>query len=481
MSLGIGLAMDLSVGDIVPRLLHWSGLEVLAVIAGWLLWSRMAAHAELRRRESRVQLELQAYTALDVRLSAEESAEEDVREMAGRVCRAMSEKSAFRRVGLLVRGADERLAVAASIGMEEQAVQALAAWGKSVVAEEHGCWSAIRREACGLGVEVGTGSFAVVLGKTPDDVGTMRAVVVPMWTASGELLGVLAVGADGILGIRRSVLRDALAPLEGLAMKVARSLENSALMERLIRAEKLAGFGLLASGMAHALSNPLTAVLGFAELIGGTTGEARVREDAAVIVREARKMRQVVESLLEFWRPAEQGQQPVDVAELVRELAAGCADRLEHRGVRLVVQGGGEELLVHGNRLRLRHMLEHLLNNAAQALASGEKAAAGEEQAIRLSVNRQTSSAGAERVQLMVSDTGPGFRKPGQMFDPFALEEVAGAGVGLSLCYGIVHEHGGEIRAFNLEPHGAAVAVELPGFHLAAKRNAVGAAEMVLR
>jgi len=57
---------------------------------------------------------------------------------------------------------------------------------------------------------------------------------------------------------------------------------------------------------AHALSNPLTAVLGFAELIVATTSEGRVKEDAGIIVQEALRMRQTVETLLEFWRPAAQ-------------------------------------------------------------------------------------------------------------------------------------------------------------------------------
>jgi signal transduction histidine kinase len=63
-------------------------------------------------------------------------------------------------------------------------------------------------------------------------------------------------------------------------------------------------------------------------------------------------------------------------------------------------------------------------------------------------------------VHVIVSDTGPGFREPGRVFELGA--SMRGAGLGLSFCYGIAHEHGGEIRAFNLHPHGAAVAVELP-------------------
>ena len=89
---------------------------------------------------------------------------------------------------------------------------------------------------------------------------------------------------------------------------------------------------------------------------------------------------------------------------------------------------------------------------------------------IRVSVSI-LGSADGERVHLVVSDTGPGFAQPGRVFEP-----GDSMGLGLSVCYGIVHEHGGEISAFNLHPHGAAVAVELP-VDSAIKKSAVVAGE----
>ena len=77
--------------------------------------------------------------------------------------------------------------------------------------------------------------------------------------------------------------------METLSAKLARGMENAALADRLLGAERLAGLGQLAGGVAHALNNPLAAVMGYAELIAETTEEQRVKEDASMILREAVK------------------------------------------------------------------------------------------------------------------------------------------------------------------------------------------------
>ena len=119
--------------------------------------------------------------------------------------------------------------------------------------------------------------------------------------------------------------------------------------ERLLRAEKLAGLGLLAGGIAHSLNNPLTAVMGYAELIGETAEEERVRRDALTILTEARRMRETIQTLLNFWRPPIVREEPVDVAALVRRLGGECEPRLAERGVRLTVQLAEDAPAVRGN------------------------------------------------------------------------------------------------------------------------------------
>jgi C4-dicarboxylate-specific signal transduction histidine kinase len=97
-----------------------------------------------------------------------------------------------------------------------------------------------------------------------------------------------------------------------------------------------------------------------------------------------------------------------------------------------------------------------ILNNAATAL---EGLPPGRERRLRID-----AALIKDRVQVLISDTGPGFSNPDRVFDPFFTTKKPGEGpgLGLTLCYSIVREHGGEISAFNLHPHGAAVAIELP-------------------
>jgi len=435
----------------------WMGLLwILAavVLCGvWVVVKRLQVLLEERWCDQRVRAELEAYARLEVEV-AEDG---DARERARRVCRVVAEVSVFHRVAMMVSDAEGRLIVEASAGMDEATVEALNGWGVGTArvrpewrkeeGERDWLRGRERRGAgarSGLGVKAGTRSFLLGIGG--------MVWVAPLWTTAGRMCGALVVGGDGEA--------EDVVPLESLAEKLARTMENAAMAERLLRSEKLAGLGQLAGGVAHALNNPLTAVLGFAELIAETTTEARVREDATTIVREATRMRDTVQSLLDLWRPATVIDEAVDLTGLVRELSRACEEKLRDRGVRLVLEAAEESAaVVRGSRDRLRQVLEHLLNNAAQAISATASGLDAKGHAIRLTVRQDE-----REVQVIVSDTGVGFAEAARVFDPFYTTQHVeqGAGLGLRICYGIVREHGGEMSAFNLHPRGAAVVVELP-------------------
>ena len=483
--------------------MHWVWVCSFTALAALAVHTRRETkrQAAERWRERRIREELEAYAGLDPSVTQSLHSGMDAIEAAGalarRVCRTIAEKSSFMRVAMLLRNPEGRFVCVGSVGTDDLTIASLHAWGERLVADENGGRSIASALAPGMvmGLRGGMKSFAIPLGEWNQfdpEVATWalsgrkerrkwrRALIAPIRTGNAHgtghrLVGVISVCADGerldgggpngyeawvaphsALG---SGLAKAMGPIETLADRLATAMENEALAERLLKTEKLAGLGQLAGGVAHALNNPLTAVLGFAELIVETSGEPRVRQDAGTILSEARKMKDTVQRLVEFWRPVTVMDERVDVAVILDGLRAACGQKLKERGVKLEINGALTLPMVRGSRDRLRQVFEHLLNNAAQAIATARERETGEDHAIKVTVSHDDQA-----LHVIVSDTGPGFREPGRVFDPFYTTKgpEQGAGLGLSICYGIVREHGGEISAFNLHPHGAAVVVELP-------------------
>jgi len=434
--------------------LHWGcAVGVLGLAAAVLLMSyQQRIYAGERRRDKRIRDEFEAYALLDARLREDG----DITALAKRVCRLVAKKSAFQRIAILVPDAEGKLRVAGSVGLEELTVNALHEWGERVLTEKSGVAA---QESNQLGMLVSKKSFSVVLGEESAGVGCGRAIMIPLWTAGGRIGGTLAVCADRLMTMQRRALEEAISPLETLAVKLGWALEDAqAEAERRSRIETSKEVGSFAKEMTGELSPPLTAVLGFAELIAETANETRVKADAEMISQEARRMREMMRKMLNPGRTGAPIDEPVDITALVRDLVAECEEKLDSRGVRLLMLTEEDVPVVRGSAEDLRQMLEHVLDHAAQAIVDAREEPE-REQEIRVSVSRDAGS-----VQVIVSDTGTGFKEPGRVFDPAlkAEESMEREETGLAVCYGIVREHGGEISAFNLHPYGAAVVIELP-------------------
>ena len=441
-------------------------------------------------RERRMREELEAYLTLDLSLHEEANGEGEtsdaVRVLARRVCRTIAGKSVFSRVSLLLRNPEDHLELAGSIGTDDLTVAALQNWGREVSRDEGS-----GRRLGPQGTDGAAPSFNIPLGEwsrfDPEIASWAlsgrkerrrwrRGIITPVRSRGGRLLGALAVCADGARvdgtplantgeawnSKRPASLERALAPLEALASRLGAALEANTMSERLLRAEKLAGVGQLAAGVAHALNNPLTAVLGFADLIAETASEPHIRKDAGIVLAEASRMQATVQRLVDMSQPARLPNRTLDLSSLLVEVADACENSLAERGILLEREGLTlPATSVLGCRDRLREVLEQLLNNAAQAIALYRQRSAdkSEEHTVRIACVHD-----GRVVRVLVSDTGTGFAEPGRAFDPFYTTRgpEQGAGLGLSICYGIVREHRGEIHALNREPHGATVAMEFP-------------------
>ncbi len=432
---------------------------LMAALALWISRRSRSATADLQRERAQ-RTELEAYARLDPSLAPRQSP----RDLAKRVCATVAQHSNFRQVALLLADAEGRLNVVGSAGVDDLMAHAVNAWVARFARDRRRTGRSAERFA----------SYPVALS-TADSPGlpplghhSRPAVILPLWSTAdqqtADLLGALVVWpsitATQPAAEKAIPGRQDLVPLEALARKLGRAIDMAHVGDRLLRAEKMAGLGNLAKGLAHELNNPLTAVLGYAELLADTASDPRVATDAEAIRTQALRMKHTVDRLLRFWRPVAPSSQTLNLAALLHAFAETQRPELTRQGIRLDlrIDDHCSAALIRGQQENLTEMLAHLVRNATQAIAAYPHREA-DVRAIRLSLACHEDS-----IRLSVADTGAGFLDPARAFDPFytTREPGEGQGLGLAVSFGIAHEHGGEISAQNIHPHGAAVVVELP-------------------
>lgn len=258
---------------------------------------------------------------------------------------------------------------------------------------------------------------------------------------------------------------------EELALANARSM---AALERLkstqaqlLQAEKLSAIGQLVAGVAHELNNPLTSVIGYAQLLeeelregtgtpGARPGE-QVARDLRRIAEESERAARIVRNLLAFARRQAAERASQDVADLFARVLALRSYELRLNSIQLETEfaPGLPSVVVDGSQLQ--QALLNLLLNAEQAMRG--------RQTRRLQVGARYDEASAA-VELFIRDTGHGIEHANLMriFDPFfTTRDVGeGTGLGLSICYGIVRDHGGQILVESRVNVGTTFSVLLP-------------------
>ncbi len=226
------------------------------------------------------------------------------------------------------------------------------------------------------------------------------------------------------------------------------------LQDKLVQKEKLASLGQLVAGAAHGINNPLTAILGFSELLSlDTSLSESARQSVQKIGQQARRTSSLVADLQNFSRTATSDRTLVDVASLVQRAEQLQAVALEGKDIRVEMDLEPDLPRIWGNANRLFQVFTHIVENAIESLRDK----GGGSLYVRL---RRSDR------ELVVDfiDSGTGIREPDRVFDPFYTTKPVGGGTGLGLsaCYGIVQEHGGEISCSNREKGGAVFTVRLP-------------------
>jgi PAS domain S-box-containing protein len=237
--------------------------------------------------------------------------------------------------------------------------------------------------------------------------------------------------------------------------------------EQLLQSEKMAAVGQLISGVAHELNNPLTAILGYAQLLENEDLAPRQREFLEKLYRQAQRTHRVVQNLLSFSRQRKPEKQEVDLAQVVRETLALRDYDFVVNNIKVACDFAPGLPRVVADAHQLEQVFLNIVNNAADAMLEKDKSGT-----LSVGVFAEDDSVVAE-----FRDTGPGIREPHRIFDPFYTTKGVGkgTGLGLSICYGIVKEHAGQLTATNHPEGGAVFRVAIPAA-ASAKAAAVPAA-----
>jgi PAS domain S-box-containing protein len=244
-----------------------------------------------------------------------------------------------------------------------------------------------------------------------------------------------------------------IAEYEGIAKDITR---RKLMRRQLLQADKLASLGQLSAGVAHEINNPLGLILGYTQLlIRGEGADSPKLDDLRTIEKQVRNCKKIVEDLLNFARRTETVMSEVQVNEALTAVISVIRHQLELANIRVDAVLASDLPPILGDSQKLKQVFMNLLMNAQQAIGKNG----------RIQVT-STWDPVQEAVEVVVADDGPGIPAEvrGRIFDPFFTTKPTGqgTGLGLSVSYGIVEDHEGEITAGGAEGQGAVFTVRLP-------------------
>jgi signal transduction histidine kinase len=250
-------------------------------------------------------------------------------------------------------------------------------------------------------------------------------------------------------------------------------------LNQLRHADRLATAGKLASGIAHELGTPLNVVMGRAKLIRNDLQvRAEARRNGQIIEDQAARMTVIIRQLLDFARARESKRAPTNAGELVGRVVRLLQPLAEKQSTVLSFGTLDDAARIDVDAGQLEQVLTNLTVNALQALQAGG--------VVRFAVYSrqqplQPDGTGGEQVVIEVDDSGPGMAPQimARVFEPFfTTKDVGeGTGLGLSVAYGIIQEHGGFFTVDSAPGRGSRFCVHLPASDVPPRRSPVSLPE----
>ncbi len=294
-------------------------------------------------------------------------------------------------------------------------------------------------------------------------------------SADGSWTWVLFWGKDspiGMMGLRTHMEYQYSSAEENLLVAISRQLATTVekvrlyeetckayedlrrTQEQLLQSEKMSAVGQLIAGVAHELNNPLTAILGYAQLLESEGLNERAHDYVAKMFKQAQRTHRVVQNLLSFARQRKPERTEVDIRKVLEETLTLRDYDLKVNHIAVEKEFCQDPATVVADPHQIEQVFLNIINNAVDAILE-----TGRSGKLKIGVVCENGD-----VRAQFADDGPGIKDPKRIFDPFYTTKNVGkgTGLGLSICYGIVKEHGGDITAHNAPEGGAVIEVRLP-------------------
>ena len=223
----------------------------------------------------------------------------------------------------------------------------------------------------------------------------------------------------------------------------------------LARAEKLADLGIVAAGVAHEINTPLAIIRGNTEVLEMCLPpEHANREEVEIISLQTERMAKIVGNLLVFARQKSLHKRNFIVHEILDDILSQIGHQTNMDSIKIARQFSPDLALIRGDADQLRQVFSNLILNAAQAMPGGGT--------LRLATSAHPSGKGCV---VEIADTGKGILPEHleKIFTPFFTTKDNGSGLGLSVSYGIVKDHGGDIQVESSPGRGTSFRISLPG------------------
>ncbi|NOZ06477.1 MAG: GAF domain-containing protein [Chloroflexi bacterium] len=236
--------------------------------------------------------------------------------------------------------------------------------------------------------------------------------------------------------------------------------EEKRIQSQMMQMEKLSAIGELVSGVAHELNNPLTAILGYSQLLQSRDLDENTRNDLKRIEQQAQRSARIIQNLLTFARQHEPRQEPVEINDLLLRTIALKSYELRTENIEVVTEFASDLPPLLADPYQLQQVFLNLINNAHQAMVEAHR---GKKIVVR---TEALETPKGRRMRISFYDDGPSIPSSvaSRIFDPFfTTKEVGkGTGLGLSISYGIIQEHKGNIWVETPPGDGPTFTVDLP-------------------